>query len=499
MVLLLRSGTQWIVNRAVVLALLATSVGGCVLGPDFQQPLAPAVDTYVPAASSGSREAPSIIYGEVVAADWYALFQSDALNALVRAALANNPNLEAARHRLAAAQAELRAVTGSTAPQLNVGAGASRARINGSFLYGPADSFAASGAQYSVGPTLAYTLDLFGSAHRSIEAQSAVADNVRYEAQNTYITLVGQVVMTAFDYAAADAQLKVTREIVDNLRDQLDLTRRLEAVGKITRSDTLLAQTQLETTAATLPELERRRLAFANALAELVGATPSQFAVPPLALDDFRLPQSVPMSLPSALVRQRPDVLAAEGSLHQASAEIGVARAARFPSLTLSAQFSKEMGTLSEFPTSAANVWSLGLNLVAPILHGGSLAAREDAARSRYAQAAATYRSSVLGAFHEVADSLQALELDAAGHAAYRRALDSAQANSDLVRAQFQAGSVNQLQVLTVQQQYHSAALAEVQARAKRFADVASLMRALGGGWWNGPADPARAEYHPHD
>lgn len=220
--------------------------------------------------------------------------------------------------------------------------------------------------------------------------------------------------------------------------------------------------------------------------------------MPPLALDDFKLPQSVPVSFPSTLVRQRPDVLAAEDRLHQASAAIGVARAARFPALTLSAQFSKEVSKIAEFSTPAADVGSLGLNLAAPILHGGSLAAREQAARARYAQAEALYRSTVISAFREVADSLQSLEMDEASHAAYERALASARASRDIVGAQFAAGSVNELQVLTIQQQYLSAALAEVQSRVKRFADVASLFRALGGGWWNAPEDPASLPPKPN-
>lgn len=484
----MKSGAIW--YRTVAIAALAGVLGGCVLGPNFERPRPPDETTYVPAPPA-SVEGPSLDYGADVAADWYTLFHSDALNALVHTALANNADLEAARHGLAAAQAELRAVAGSALPQLDASAGVTRARINGSFLYGPADSFSASGNQYSIGPTLAYTLDLFGGVRRSIESQAAATQNVREETLNTYITLAGQVAVTAFNYASTDAQIRVTQEMVDNLRAQLDLTRRLEAAGKITRSDTLLAQTQLETTAATLPGLQRERLAFGNALAELLGKAPAEFTMPPLALDDFKLPQSVPVSLPSALVRQRLDVLAAEDRLHQASAEIGVAKAARFPALTLSAQFSKEVSKLSEFSTPAADVWSLGLNLAAPIFNGGALAAREQAAHARYAQAEALYRSTVIGAFREVADSLQSLELDEAGHAAYESALASARASRDIVDAQFAAGSVNQLQVLTVQQQYLSAALAEVQSRAKRFADVASLLHALGGGWWNSPGDPA--------
>lgn len=477
--------------RSLVLATLASLATGCAVGPDFKQPRAPDIGTYVPPSAAAS-EAPSLVYGAKIAADWYTLFRSDALNTMVQEALANNPDLEAARHGLVAAQADLRAAKGSTLPQLDVSAGASRGRINGSYLYGPADSFSASGNQDSIGPKLTYPVDLFGGVRRAIESQTAATDNVRHEAIDTYITLINQVIVTAFDYASTEARIQVTNEMIDALRGQLDLTQRLEEAGKVTRSDTLAAQTQLENTAATLPGLQRQRLAFANALGELLGKTPGEFTPPPLALDDFALPESMPLSLPSTLVRQRPDVLAAEDQLHQASAEIGVARAARFPTLTLSAQFAKQGDGLADLATSAANVWSFGLSLAAPIFHGGALSARESAARARYAQAEAVYRSTVTGAFVDVANSLQSLELDSTSYTAYRRALDSARSSREIVDAQFGAGRVTQLQVLTAQEQYLTAALAEVQSRAERFADVAGLMRSLGGGWWNAPGDPAQ-------
>jgi NodT family efflux transporter outer membrane factor (OMF) lipoprotein len=477
--------------RMLVLAMFASLATGCVVGPNFNRPHTPDASTYV-APAAESSEAPSLLYGAKIAADWYTLFRSDALNALVQEALANNPDLEAARHGLVAAQADLRATTGSTLPQVDVSAGASRGRINGSYLYGPADAFSASGNQDSIGPKLTYQLDLFGGERRAIESKTATTSNARHQALDTYITLINQVIVTAFDYASTEARVEVTEEMVDTLRAQLELTRRLEQAGKVTRSDTLVAQTQLENTAATLPGLQRQRLAFANALAQLVGKTPAEFTAPPLALDDFALPESVPVSLPSTLVQQRPDVLAAEDQLHRASAEIGVARAARFPTLSLSAQFLKQGNSLADLASPAANVWSFGLNLAAPIINGGALSARESAARARYDQAAAVYRSTVVGAFVDVADSLQSLEQDSTSHAAYRRAVDSARSSREIVDAQFRAGSVTQLQVLTVQQQYLTAALAEVQSRAERFADVAGLMRALGGGWWNSPQDPAQ-------
>jgi NodT family efflux transporter outer membrane factor (OMF) lipoprotein len=477
--------------RGLVLATLVSVATGCAVGPEFKRPPVPTTDVYVPSITASS-EAPSVTYGAQIASDWYTLFHSEILNSLVREALANNPNLESARHGLVAAQAELRATTGSALPQVDFTAGASRSRINGSLLNEPADAFSTTGNRYSVGPTLAYRLDLFGGVHRQVESQSAATDNVRHEALNTYITLVSEVIGAAFDYARVDAQMRVTQELIDNLHEQLDLTRRLEEAGKTTRSDTFLAQTQVESTAATLPGLQRQRMAFSNALAQLLGKTPAEFQMPPLTLEDFTLPASLPVSLPSTLVRQRPDVLVAEDQFHQASAEIGVATAARFPSLMLSAQPIQQANRVADLTTSAANAWSFGLELAAPLFHGASLKARENAAKARYDAAAADYRSSVLGAFAEVANSLQSLELDSQSYAAYQRALDSARSSRDLVDAQFNAGRVNQLQVLTVQQQYLTAALGEVQSRAQRFADVASLMHALGGGWWNAPIDPAQ-------
>jgi NodT family efflux transporter outer membrane factor (OMF) lipoprotein len=207
--------------------------------------------------------------------------------------------------------------------------------------------------------------------------------------------------------------------------------------------------------------------------------------MPALTLADFTLPGQLPVSLPSVLVEQRPDVLAAEETLHAASAQIGVAAAARLPQLTLSAQYAQESSTLNDLFTKAGGVWSAGLGVAAPLFHGGALAAQEDAARQRYDQSLATYRGTVIGAFVDVADALQSLQHDADSYAAHNRALEAARASQDLAVEEYRAGKYTELQVLTVQQQYQAAALAQVQADAQRFTDTAALFRALGGGWWN--------------
>jgi NodT family efflux transporter outer membrane factor (OMF) lipoprotein len=478
-----------------LLAKLLVSAGtavltACTLGPDFVHPVAPSGGYSHAAPAAGAPQ--GVAYGADLAADWYGLFHSAALNGLVQEALAGNPDLEATRHGLLAAQYELQAVSGAQLPQISATGGVSRAHINGSYLYEPVNALAVTGNQFSIGPALSYKLDLFGGVRRSVEAQAATAANARDQALNTYVTLVNQVVITAFDYAATQAQIDTTQALLKDLDAQYKLTQLLENGGKITRADTLQAQTQLENTAATLPALEQQRDTYRNALAQLCGKTPDEFSMPALSLKDFNLPPQLPLSLPSALVRQRPDILAAEDNLHQASAEVGVAEAARLPSLTISAQYAQQGSKLNEIFTQPGGIWSVGANLTAPLFTGGTLKARSKEAKERYLQAQASYRSSVITAFVDVANALQALQHDADSYDAHNRALQAAAANRDLALAQYRGGKYNELQVLTAQQAYQSAALTQVQADAQRFTDTAALFRALGGGWWNASRDPSQ-------
>jgi NodT family efflux transporter outer membrane factor (OMF) lipoprotein len=475
--------------RLFLLGALIAVANACTLGPNFQRPAAPAESVYSqslpPSGTAGTN------YGADVADDWYTLFHSDGLNSLVHLALANSPDLEAARHGLLAAQYELKAVSGTALPQIDASGKLGRAHANGSFLYGPVNEIDVTADQFVAGPSLVYNLDVFGGIRRSIEAQRAQTAGVRDQVLDTYITLVDQVVVNAFDYAATCAQIDVTQSLVKELRAQFELTQQLEQAGKGIRSDTLQAQTQLENTAATLPGLEQQRDAYRNALVQLTGSTPDEFKMPELSLKDFKLPSEVPVSVPSALVQHRPDILAAEDNLHQASARIGVAEAARFPSLSLSAQYAQQTSFINEFLTRPGGVWSVGADLSAPIFHGGTLAAREQEAREQYLQAQGMYRKTVVASFVEVANALQTIGHDRDSYQAHTRALDAAHASSELAEDQFRAGRYTELQVLTAQQQYQQAALTQVQADTQRFTDIAALFRALGGGWWNAASDPA--------
>jgi NodT family efflux transporter outer membrane factor (OMF) lipoprotein len=470
------------------LSSLSAATAACTLGPNFKPPAAPEGPVY---SRSLSPAGTGVTYAGDIADDWYTLFHSQSLNALVHEALDNSPDLKAARHGLLAAQYELKAVAGTALPQIDASGKVGRAHANGSFLYGPVNELEVTANQFVAGPSLAYNLDVFGGIRRSIESQGAQTAGVRDQVLDTYITLVDQVVITAFDYAATCAQIDVTRSLVAELRAQFELTQTLERAGKVIRSDTLLAQTQLENTAATLPGLEQQRDTYRNALAQLTGSIPDDFQIPGLSLKDFSLPPDVPLSLPSELVRHRPDILAAQDNLHQASASIGVAEAARFPSISLSAQYAQQTSFINEFLTRPGGVWAVGADLSAPIFHGGTLAAREKEAREQYLQAEASYRKTVIGAFVEVANALQSIGHDRDGYLAHTRALDAARANSELAEAQFRGGRYTELQVLTAQQQYQQAALTQVQADAQRFTDIAALIRALGGGWWNASRDPA--------
>ena len=348
------------------------------------------------------------------------------------------------------------------------------------------NAFKATGNQYEIGPSLAYNLDPFGGLRRSIESQRAQTASVQDQLRDTYITLVDQVVITAFDYAAVDAQIQVTRSLVSELQAQYNLNVQLENAGKIIHSDTLQAETQLENVRATLPGWNSSAIRTATCSR---GSRGRHRIVPDARADTRRLHTAwqLPVSLPSALVEQRPDVLAAEENLHSASAQIGVAAAARLPQLTLSAQYAQESSTLNDLFTQPGGVWSAGLGLAAPLFHGGELAAHEDEAKQRYAQSLATYRGTVIDAFVDVADALQALQHDADSYAAPQSCARCRASEPGLAAQEYHAGKYTELQVLTAEQQYQDAALTQVQADAQRFTDTAALFRALGGGWWNAP------------
>jgi len=293
------------------------------------------------------------------------------------------------------------------------------------------------------------------------------------------------VTTTVFREASLREQIRATREIGESLDRQVQLAEKQFALGAISRSDVLGQRAQLAQTRANLPPLEKALAQTRNQLAVLIGKFPGEARLPELNLSTFRLPQSLPVSLPSDLVRQRPDIRAAETVLHQTNAQIGVAQALMFPQLTLSGSYGFASTNTGSLFDPGTQLWSIGASLLQPIFHAGQLQARKRGAVAAYDQAFAQYQETVLSAFQNVADVLLALEFDAATLKAQAEAEAAARESLEVTLGQLKFGAANYVTLLNAQRQYEQAKIGLVQAQAARYADTAALFQALGGGWWN--------------
>jgi len=486
--------------RQTLLGAALAALAACAVGPDFHRPAAPA-GTYaspVSVSAATAADAPSLRYGAPLAADWYRLLGCRALDQWVKLALRNNPDLQSARASVSEARARLRAAAGGAYPNLQGRAFVNRAHFNPGAL-GLGTQGSAGGNLFAGLLQLSYHIDLFGRLDRDLEARRAAVQYARDQALNTYVGLVNQVVTSAIDLAAAQSSIDATEKLLDAERRRLRLSRLQETVGTIARGETLTAKAQWQGTQATLPGLRQRRAAAAAALAALLGETPSQLQAPALRLADFTIPATLPVSLPAQLVQQRPDVLAAEQRLHETSAEIGVAAAARLPSISLSADYGSLSDRGADFFNAGNALWALGGNIAAPLFDGGKLAAQQDQAEAAYRRASAEYRSTVLEAFSQVATALRALANDGAALQAHEAALQTARQALDLSSRLLSVGTADAQAVLAARQEYRRELLSRVDVEARRFTDLAMLVHALGGGWWNAPRDPLAPEGKPHD
>lgn len=467
---------------------LSLLLGGCTLGPDFSPPPTPADAGYLPpgqqepAGRSDRPDPQAVAIGQQLRGDWWTLFQSPDLDRVVADAVGGNRNLAAAHASLGQAVQAAAAAGGALFPQIDATAQADRERINLAAygIPGPSPVF----NLYQVGPTVSYALDLFGKNHRRAEQAEALAASQGYQLDAAYLSLTGNVVAQAVAIAALRAQIRATGDIVADDEQNLGLVQAAKAAGSATQVDVLHAETQLVGDRTLLPPLRQQLAVARHALAVLVGRTPAQWTPPDFDLDGFRLPRDLPVSLPSHLVRQRPDLLAAEAELHAASAAVGVATAARYPDITLSADFLQQATYPGHLWQEAASSVTAGGGLTGPLFHGGALAAGQRAAEAAYAAAGARYQQTVLAAFAQVADLLQALANDADECAAQDKAAAAAAESLRLTRFSYSAGNVGVLQVLDAQRQYQQARLGSVRARAQRYLDTAQLFLAMGGGWW---------------
>ncbi len=429
-------------------------------------------------------------HGAKIAADWWRLFNCSKLDALVMQSIANNPTLQAAQASLRQSEDNLRAGYGIFYPQLGASFQPTRQQFS------PARFGESSGPSifnlYTLQATVGYVLDVWGGERRTVEGLGAQVDVQYYNVQGSYLALSGNLVNAVVAEAAYSAEIEATQQIVGFLEEQTNITGAQARAGVVPYANLLSIQTQLATTQATLPPLQQQLAHTRHLLATLAGQAPSDWAPPRVTLAELKLPDDLPVSLPSELVRQRPDILIAEAQLHSASAQIGVATANMLPNFNLTADYGLNSTTLSTLFASSAAFWTMGATLATPLIQGPTLWYQRKAAIDAYQQALANYRQIVLAALAQVADALDALQHDAQTLSAQSQALDAAAEALHLIQANYQAGTVNYLQVLIADYQYQQARLGYIQVMGQRLQDTAALLVALGGGWWNTPEDALR-------
>lgn len=485
-----------IARRGVLGGALFAALAGCAAGPDFRPPAAPAAEGYrkdpLPAATVETKaptgDAQRFVGGAEVPAQWWTAFANEELNRRIAQALAHSPSIASAQAALRQAQENANAARGSLFPSLDANVGATRGNANGVGAAAPGAGSVFT--LYNAGVKVNYTLDLFGGVRRGVEAQNALTDYQRFQLEGTYQTLAANVATASFREASLRGQIRATEEIIDAYGKELKLVEAQNQIGSKSLADVLVIRTQVAAAQATLPPLRQQLAQTQTQLAVYLGQFPSEAELAALDLEALSLPREVPVSLPSTLTRQRPDVRAAEAVLHQATAQVGVATANLFPQITLSGSLGSSALHSGDLFSSGTKAWSIGANLLQPIFHGGSLRAQKRAAEAGLDKVAADYQLTVLGAFQNVADSLRALELDAENLKAQAQAEQSAAKSLDLVRVQYRDGAASYLQELDATRQYQQARLGLIQARAARLADTAALYTALGGGWKEDSATP---------
>lgn len=484
-------------HSLLILSFLSINLMACKVGPDFESPDPPCVDRFtkkpLPKKTASARlkrsggKAQYFALNRDMPAEWWALFKSKALNDLVERGIANSPDLDAAQAALRVAEENYLAGLGALFPAVGLQASAQRQRFSNQSIgveRVPSSVF----SLYNVSVNVSYVLDVFGGIRRNIESLCALVDYQHFILEGTYIALTANIVTTAITEASLRAQIQATRDLVRLQEDILKIVRGQFALGGVSSADILAQEAQLAQTRATLPPLEKALGQARNALSVLVGELPSEAELPNFYLQRLKLPRVIPVSVPSQLVAQRPDIRAAEALLHQASALIGVATANMLPQITLNANYGYESQKLKDLFSPSNVVWMYGATLTQPIFQGGTLVARRRASIATYEQMCAQYRNTVLQAFQNVADSLTALENDARTLRAQTEAENAAFKALALTKQQYKLGAVNYLLLLNAERTYREAHLARIRAEALRYSDTVALFQSLGGGWWHRPA-----------
>ncbi|MEP6897939.1 MAG: efflux transporter outer membrane subunit [Rhodanobacter sp.] len=479
--------------RLLAGVLVPMLMAGCSVGPDFSKPAAPEVTGYtahpLPATIVGADvaggSAQRFVKAGDIPADWWMLFHSRQLNDLIERSLASNPDLKAAQAALTVAHENVLAQRGAYYPAVSAGFAASREKdppgslapvpSNNAFLYN----------LFTPQLSISYAPDVFGLNRRTVESLKAQEASVHFQMLAAQITLTANVVAAAIQQASLQAQIDATHQLVDINTRMVGILRYQLAKGYVGQLEVSAQESQLAQVNATLPPLLRQLAQQNDLIAVLAGRFPSEAPDQQFDLSSLRLPQQLPLSLPSALVAQRPDVLQAQANMHAASAQVGIATANRLPNIALTANAGSTALAIGQVFKAGTGFWNLGAAITAPIFQGGTLLHQERAAKANYVQTAEQYRSTVLTAFQNVADTLVALQQDGAGLKTTADAADAARVTLELSQRQSRDGYANYLSVLSAEQAWQQARIALVQAQATRYLDTAALFQALGGGWWN--------------
>jgi NodT family efflux transporter outer membrane factor (OMF) lipoprotein len=474
----------------------ALLLGGCSVGPDFKRPDPPDSTRFTEHDLPAQTVSAGVPGGGVqrfdqardIPGDWWSLFQSRQITDLVTLALKANPDIAAAQATLRQAQENVRAAQGGLYPQVGVNAQWERQQAPlAQYGFGSGQKGTVTYTFDTTNVSVSYTLDIFGGIRRQVEQLNAQAEYQQWQLLAADLTLAADVVNAALTEAALQAQIDTTRDIIRVATDGLNLTKQRFDLGGVSQVDVLQQQALVDQQVATLPNLQKQLQQQRNQLAVYLGGRPEGYAFSTLDLDKLTLPDDLPVTVPSRIIEQRPDIGAYSALLHAASAGVGVAIANMLPQVTLSGNYGRGGSNFQNLFTPEGIAWTIAAAVAQPIFKGGTLNAQRRAALDALDVAAAQYSSTVNVAFQNVANALVAIERDAETLRAAVAAEKTAAASLAVAKVQYSAGAGTYLSVLTAQQSDYSARLTLITARLARFSDTVALFQALGGGWWNRP------------
>lgn len=472
------------IKKSLAVATLMALLSGCSVGPDFTSPAVPAIQHYLPDKQVNHD---GLIWGADVSAQWWKNFGSESLNRLIEAGIAHNPDLEAAEAALRLAQTNIIVQRAAFFPSISANLNPTRQRAPSDILSAPTKNGKYLYSLHTGQVTVSFSPDIWGGTRRQIENVEAQARAAAFQREAAFLSLTANIASAAVQEASLRGQIAATERLIALQAKLLDLLHKQYAAGQIAQTDVVVQETAVAQTKLLLPPLRRALIQQRNLLATLTGRMPGEGVKETFSLQSFRLPRKIPLTLPADLVRNRPDIRVAEENLRAANALIGVAIANRLPQISLTANAGSSAGLVERLFSPGRGIWALTGNLTHTIFDAGALAARQEGAEEATLQASAQYRSTVLNAFQNVADTLGALQNDTQALSAAVAAERMASRSMDLVRKQVEAGHISLSILLNTQQAYLQATLALIQVKAQRTTDTIALFQALGGGWWNRP------------